>query len=184
MSRQIDEFYKLDSKTRKMILNDDEILIDLVKTNLSEERFIHTLGVAKLAKDLATYHHVDPHKAYLAGLFHDLTKELSEDEQNNYLRYYDPDKLNAPVKVKHSYTCKYYLKEKLHLHDKDILNAVYNHTVCNSKDKLSLIVYIADKREENRHINDDVVDIAKKDLKSAVLKIRKIWELKGSNDAS
>lgn len=184
MSKQIDDFYKLDSKTRRMFLNDEQLLIDLVKTNLSEERFKHTLGVAKLAKELAYYHNVDPKKAYLAGLFHDLTKELPLEEQDLYLKYYDPDKLDAPLKVKHSYTCKYYLKEKLHLHDSDILNAVYNHTVINSKDKLSLIVYVADKREENRHIDDEVVDIAKKDLKKAVLRLKEIWAIKRTNDGN
>lgn len=184
MSKQIDEFYKLDSKIRKMFLNDEQLLCDLVKTNLSTERYIHTLGVAKLSRELALYHNVDPKKAYMAGLLHDLTKELPLDEQNKYLEYYDFDKLDAPDKVKHSYTCKYYLKEKLHLHDSDILNAVYNHTVINSNDKLSLIVYIADKREENRHIDDDVVDIAKKDLKMAVKKIRDIWEIKRTNDGN
>ncbi|MDO4500963.1 MAG: bis(5'-nucleosyl)-tetraphosphatase (symmetrical) YqeK [Erysipelotrichaceae bacterium] len=167
MSKQIDDFHLLDSSTRKFILNNDEVLIDLVKTNLSEYRFIHSLGVAKLAKELAYYHHVDPHKAWIAGILHDLTKELSEEEQNEYLRYYDSDKLDYPRPVKHSFTCKYYLKDKLNYHDKDVLNAIYNHTILKSYDKLSLILYVADKREENRNINDEVVDVAKKDLKKA-----------------
>ncbi len=34
MSKQIDNFYKLDSKTRKFILNNNDVLADLVKTNL------------------------------------------------------------------------------------------------------------------------------------------------------
>ncbi len=182
MSKQIDDFYKLDSKTRKFILNNEEVLADLVKTNLSNERFIHTLGVAKLAKELAYYHHINPKKAYITGLFHDLTKELTLDEQNQILKYYDPEKLDYPEKVKHSFTCKYYLKEKLHIHDCDILNAVYNHTMCNSNDKLSLIVYIADKREENRHINDEVVEVAKTDLKKAKNLLIEKWKVKRSND--
>lgn len=182
MSKQIDDFHLLKSKDRKFILNNYEILADLVHTNLSDERFNHTLGVAKLAKELSYYHHVDSNKAYLAGLFHDLTKELSEEEQDLYLKYYDPLKLDSPKKVKHSYTCKYYLMDKFNLHDSDILNAVYNHTVCNSNDKLSLIVYVADKREENRHIDDEVVDVAKKDLKKAVWLLREKWKIKGSND--
>ena len=168
MSKQIDDFYKLTSKQRKYILNDFEVLEDLVKTNLSEYRYIHTLGVAKLARELATYHNVDPNKAYMAGLFHD--------QQDEYLRYYDPDKLNYPEKVKHSFTCKYYLREKFHLHDGDVLNAIYNHTICNSNDKLSLILYVADKREENRHINDEVVEIAKYDLKKAIRTLKEKWE--------
>lgn len=182
MSKEIDNFHLLSCKQRKFILNDYEILADLVKTNLSDFRFTHTLGVAKMARDLATYHHVDPNKAYVAGLLHDLTKELNEQEQDLYLKYYDPDKLNAPSKVKHSFTCKYYLMDKFNFHDSSILNAIYNHTILNSKDKLSLILYVADKREENRHIDDEVYEVAKKDLNKAIAIIRRKWEISKNNE--
>lgn len=182
MSKQIDNFHLLTSKQRKFILNNDEVLSDLVKTNLSDYRYTHTLGVAKMAKDLAKYHHVDTHKAYLAGLLHDLTKELDDEIQDEYLKYYDPEKLDYPIKVKHSFTCKYYLKDKFNLHDSDVLNAIYNHTILNSNDKLSLILYIADKREENRHIDDEVYEVAKKDLKKAVRLIKEKWVEKHNND--
>lgn len=185
MSEAIDNFHLLTSKQRRFILNNDELLIDLVKTNLSYERFKHTLGVADLASKLATYHHVDSHTAWLAGLFHDLAKELSEEEMNEYLKYYDKDKIDEPFKVKHSHVCKYYLKEKLHINNSDILNAVYNHTVIKSNDKLSMILYIADKRDVTREINDEVVDVAKKDLKKAIGILIQKWKDKHNyQDAS
>ena len=56
------------------------------------------------------------------------------------------------------------------------MNAIYNHTICNSNDKLSLILYVADKREENRHIDDEVVEIAKYDLKKAIKTLKEKWE--------
>lgn len=182
MSEQIDNFHLLTSKQRRFILNNYDVLADLVKTNMSDFRFVHTLGVAKMAKDLAKYHNVDENKAYVAGLLHDLTKELSDEQQDQYLKYYDPDKLDAPIKVKHSFTCKYYLKDKFNFHDSDVLNAIYNHTILNSNDKLSLILYIADKREENRHIDDEVYEVAKSDLKRAVKLIKEKWEINKSND--
>ena len=176
MTRPIENFHLLNSKQRRFILNDYDVLADLVKSNMSEKRFKHSLGVAKLAKQLASYHHVDQDKAYVAGLLHDLAKEIDIEETDTYLRYYDKDKLNAPDKVKHSFVGKYYIKEKLHLHDSDILNAIYNHTILKSNDKLSLILYIADKREENRHIDDEVVEVAKKDLKKAVNIMIEKWK--------
>ena len=178
MSKQFDNFHLLSSKQRKFILNNDEVLTDLLKTNLSEKRFVHSLGVAKLAKELAFFHNVNTHKAYIAGLLHDVAKELTSEETDLYLKYYDNEKLTYPTKVKHSYVGKYYLMDKLNFHDKDILNAIYNHTICDSYDKLSLIVYIADKREENRHIDDEVVDVAKIDLKKAYKILRKKFEEK------
>ena len=39
-----------------------------------------------------------------------------------------------------------------------------------------IILYVADKREENRHIDDEVVGIAKYDLKKAIRTLREKWE--------
>ena len=162
-----DNFMSLDSKKRKFILNDIESLKLLAATSLSENRYQHSLSVANLAKDLAIKHHLDGNKAYIAGLLHDVTKIYDEKFHDDYLRYYDQDKLSYPYKVKHSFSCKYFLKEKLNFHDKQILNAIYNHTICQSKDKLSIILYIADKREPLRNINDDIIEIAYNDLYKA-----------------
>lgn len=178
-----DNFYSLDSKIRKQIINNPELLKELLKKNLKEERYIHSLSVADTAKMLASKHHVNINKAYMAGLLHDCAKNLNEDDLNLYLKYYDSDKLNMPLGVKHSFVGKYYLKDKLNYHDSDILNAIYNHTICYSKDKLSLIIYIADKREPLRNINDGILDIACKDLYKAYELLEKDVEeyVKGKN---
>ena len=162
-----DNFYSLDSKTRKEYINNPEVLKQLVKNNVSDHRYLHCLSVAEVCKKLAIKHSVNPNKAYVAGLLHDCCKFPDEETSNiqeEYLKYYDPEKLNGMKKIYHSWVAKYYLKEKLNFHDKDILNAIYNHTVCNSKDKLSIILYIADKREPLRNIDDNILDIAEKDL--------------------
>ena len=141
---------------------------DLLKTKLSNKRYEHSIQVAKLAKELAKYNDVNEDKAYVAGLLHDITKELDEDIQDSILKkHHDLDKLNTKTSIKHSYTAKYYLMDELNIDDDDILDAVYNHTICKSNKPLSKIIYIADKREENRHIDDDIVEIAKNDLDKA-----------------
>ena len=156
-----------ESKLRKKIINDPELLKIMISKNLKKTRYDHSLSVADLSRELAKIHHVDPDKAYVAGLLHDCTKYLDIEKQDEYFRYFDPDKLDCQAPVKHSYSAKYYLKEKLNFHDKDILNAIYNHTICNSRDKLSIILYIADKREPLRNVNDGIVELAKKDLYKA-----------------
>lgn len=164
-----DNFYSLDSKTRKAYINDRDILTSMVKQNVSEHRFAHSISVAKTCESLALKHNVDPNKAYIAGLLHDCCK-FSDDKTyilEEYLKYYDPDKLKEPSGIYHSWVGKYYLKEKLNFHDKEILNAIYNHTICNSYDKLSVILYIADKREPLRNINDGLLELAYKDLYKA-----------------
>lgn len=150
------------------MINTIEQYDNLIKSRLSNKRYKHSLGVAKLSKELASYHNVDENKAYIAGLLHDVTKELKEEEQNQILiKHNDLDKLDIKPSIKHSYTSKYYLMDELNIQDEDILDAVYNHTICKSNRPLSKIVYIADKREENRHIDDNIVELAKSDLDKA-----------------
>ena len=171
-SISFDDFMSYPSKVRKKILNDPELVKIMVKRMLKEGRYLHSLSVADTARELARYHGVDPGKAYMAGLLHDVTKYLSDEEQDEYLRYCDPAKLDYPPKTKHAYTAKYFLKEKCNFHDKDILHAVYNHTICISKDRPSRIIYIADKREPLRGVNDGSLELAKKDLNRAFEQVK------------
>ena len=166
-----DNFMSFNSKDRKRIIEDPQAIKSMVSKNLKESRYLHSLSVADMAKELALIHHVDSNKAYMAGLLHDCTKYFTQQQHDLYLKYYDPDKLNYPLPVKHSFSAKYYLKEKMNYHDKDILNAIYNHTICTSHDKLSIILYIADKREPLRGIEDDIATLAKKDLYAAYNKL-------------
>ena len=163
-----DNFYALDSKTRKAYVNDIEVLKQMVKQNVSEHRFEHSLSVADTCKSLALKHRVDSNKAYVAGLLHDITKELPDEKQNEILiKHNESDKLGIKPSIKHSYTAKYYLMDDLNINDEDILDAVYYHTICESNKPICKILYIADKREENRHIQDNIVEVAKTDLDKA-----------------
>ena len=165
-----DNFYSFDSKSRKKFINDPEVLKIMLKQNVSEDRYLHSLSVADVCKELALANKINPDKAYIAGLLHDCCKFSNNsniDILEKYLKHYDPNKLNGMTSIYHSWAGKYYLKEKLNFHDKDILNAIYNHTICCSRDKLSLILYIADKREPLRGIDDGILELAKKDLMKA-----------------
>ena len=162
-----DDFHTYPSKVRKEILNDCSLLKVMLRKNLNEHRYAHSLSVADTCESLAKSHHVDPKKAYVTGLLHDCTKNFPYEFHELYLKHYDPDKLVYPEPILHSFTAKYYLKEKLRLHDSDILNAVYNHTICNSRDRLSLILYIADKREPLRGIDDGILELAHQNLYKA-----------------
>lgn len=169
-----EDFMSYPSSERKRILNDPRLLQIMVKKNLKPSRYQHSLNVADLCRELASYHKVDPEKAYLAGLLHDVCKFPGEDEISRcrqILEYYEPEKLESVTGAYHSWTAKYYLRENCNFHDSDILNAIYNHTICNSRDKLSLILYIADKREPSRKIDDDILEIARKDLFQAYRKL-------------
>ncbi|MBQ3199468.1 MAG: bis(5'-nucleosyl)-tetraphosphatase (symmetrical) YqeK [Firmicutes bacterium] len=67
---------------------DDEVYLtqfaaeyQLVAGKLGAPRLLHSLGVAQTAARLAQKYGADDKKAYLAGLCHDIAKELPRDEQ-------------------------------------------------------------------------------------------------------
>ena len=60
-------------------------IINWLKTNLDDERFEHSLGVADKAKELAEKFGEDSQKAYLAGLIHDCAKCLSKQDTEEIL---------------------------------------------------------------------------------------------------
>lgn len=151
-----------------------EKLKEVAKNMLKDKRFYHSLNVADLAYKLAKAHGLDTEKAYVAGLLHDITKELDESWQDQCLKdNNDIDKLSYPYKTKHAYTAKYYVCNTLGISDEDILDAIYNHTICTSNKPLAKVVYIADKREVGRNINDSIVDMAMNDLEKGYQELNK-----------
>ena len=171
-----DNFLSLSIEKQDEILNNPELLKNLIKKNISEHRYRHCLSVAQLCRNLAQYHDVDPDKAYLTGLLHDCCKFPDSNTSGvleKYLQKYEPEKLNGLCGAYHSWVAPYYLREKLNFKDEEILKAIYNHTILNSADKLSLILYIADKREPLRGIADNILKLAESDLFAAYKLLKK-----------
>lgn len=55
-----------------------------LRLHLKPKRYAHCLGVAQTARELAVRYGADADKAYLAGLAHDMSKWMSDEE---YLQY-------------------------------------------------------------------------------------------------
>lgn len=145
-----------------------------LKENLSKKRYEHSLLVAKEAKSLAKIYHVDEEKAYLAGLMHDIAKELSEEENNYWIKkgnLADDLKKENYKKIRHADIGAIIAKEKYNL-DNDICNAIKYHTIGNKNmDTLAKIIYIADKigRKEIPKELIPIKDLVKKDLNAALI---------------
>ncbi len=183
MTYDIATFHLLSKKDKAIIFKDRPYIIrDIVKDVLPYERFIHSMSVADLAIALAKRYHIDPHKAYLAGILHDITKPLSKEEHLAYLRYYDPAKVDSPEPVLHSFSAPFFIREKLNYYDGDVLDAIYHHTYGTSDAMLAKILYIADKREPLRGIEDDILDKAFSDIHKAFIELKKDVEEHVAND--
>jgi len=120
----------------------------------SPTRFKHSVRVAKMAAKLSKKHGVDPEKAYLAGLAHDLCKEMGTDALINFaqadgLPILDIEK-NKPSLL-HGRAAAVVIQNFFHVEDKDILEAIRYHTSGKPfMGDLAKIVYVADKIEPKR----------------------------------
>lgn len=132
---------------------------DVVKGFTTEKRFSHILGVEKEAYELGKIFLPEKcEKLQVAGLLHDITKNLSYEKQLELCKEYgiELDKYIAP-KLLHAKTgCefarRYFGNEIV---DNEIYSAIYYHTT--GKAQMSLfeaIIYLADYIEETRTFAD------------------------------
>lgn len=127
-------------------------ILDWLKNNLNEERYLHTLGTADCAKELAGKYGLDNEKAYLAGLLHDCAKCFSNEKLleiiHKNLHVEECEMLN--YKTLHAPVSAFIAEKEFNVTDKEILSAIRWHTL----GKLDMtdfekIVFLADKIEPN-----------------------------------
>ena len=133
-------------------------LRDILKIRLSKKRYTHSLNVADAALKLAEKYGADIEKAYLAGLVHDICKEVPTDEQlamaQKCRQGIDETEQKIPA-LYHSAAGSWYGENVLHIHDEDILNAVRYHTTGRAgMSRLEECVYLADLISEDRTYKD------------------------------
>lgn len=143
---------------------------------LSPKRFTHCLGVAKCCYDLAMLWGGDPMKAYLAGLFHDIARELPKEQLLSLAREHDypidQATLDAPILV-HGAVSAIIAKENYHIIDDDILTAMERHTLGHEDaGLLDKILFLADAIEPNRQYEgvEELRELARRNLPLAVLR--------------
>ena len=123
-----------------------------LKEILNEERYIHTLGTADCAKELAAKYNLDSEKAYLAGLLHDCAKCFSNDKLldiiHKNLNVEECEMLN--YKTLHAPVSAYIAEKEFNVQDKEILSAIRWHTLGRlDMSDFEKIIFLADKIEPN-----------------------------------
>ncbi len=123
-----------------------------LKENLNEKRYIHTLGTADCAKELAQKFGLNSEKAYLAGLLHDCAKCFSNEKLldiiHQHLDVEECEMLN--YKTLHAPVSAYIAEKEFKITDKEILSAIRWHTLGRlDMTDFEKIVFIADKIEPN-----------------------------------
>lgn len=148
--------------------------LSIVKTQLTEKRYSHTVGVMDTAVHLAKLYGEDEKKAELAAIFHDYAKfrpleEMKEiiiqEQMPSELLAFNGELWHAPVGA-------YLVSKEVGINDPDILNAIRYHT--SGRPDMSLlekIIYVADYIEPGRNFPgvDEARRLAAVNLDEAIL---------------
>ena len=127
-----------------------ETILEWLKQNLSEERYLHTLGVAETSVELAKMFKLSEEKAYLAGLLHDCAKGFSNDKLlqiiTEHLSIDECEMINP--KTYHAPVGAFVAEKEFCVADAEILSAIRWHTIGKLKmTDFEKVIFIADKIE-------------------------------------
>ena len=154
---------------------DIEKFKSVLEERLSKKRYIHSINVADKAKKLAEIWGADEEKTYVAGLLHDVCKDIPHSEQRKLLELSNKDVTDEELIIPqlwHGIAGEVYCRTVLEIDDEDILNSIRFHTVAR-KDMTLLeeIIYLADLTSADRDYPD--VDymrkLVKKDIEESMI---------------
>lgn len=151
-------------KTAPTLKEMEPRFIEIIRKRESDYRFLHSLEVAKSAEYLAERYGADKDKARVAGILHDVMKDVSGNEQLQILKDFgillDAVEKDAP-KLWHARAGAAFLQHILKIEDADILNAVRYHTTARAgMSLLEKVIFIADFISADRTYGD--VDVMRK----------------------
>lgn len=131
---------------------------EYLKAHLSKKRYNHSLNVAESAVELARLYGEDESKAQIAGLLHDVAKELPIEKQLEYVlnSTLDVDEVETKAHaLYHAIAGAEIVKNDFGIDDEDIILAIRYHTVASGDmSRLAAIVYLADLISADRDYKD------------------------------
>ena len=153
-------------------MNRDKALA-IVKGQLTEKRYIHTIGVMETSIALAEKYGADPKKAELAAIFHDYAKFRPEEEMKRIIleQNMPKDLLEFHPELWHAPVGAFLVREEAGISDREVLSAIRYHTTGRADMALlDKVVFLADYIEPGRSFPgvDAVRECAEESLDEAV----------------
>lgn len=131
----------------------DSLMMEEVLSKITPRKVEHTKGVIKSARELAEKWGGNVEDAQNAGLIHDITKHLTEEEQLKLCEKYGimiDNVEKRSYKLLHAKTAAEVAKNEYHMNDEVYLGIKYHTTLRRGMTLIEKIVYLADYIEENR----------------------------------
>ncbi|MEH7505986.1 bis(5'-nucleosyl)-tetraphosphatase (symmetrical) YqeK [Neobacillus drentensis] len=152
-----------------------EEALNLVKVQLTDHRYQHTLGVMETAIALAKRFGGNEQQAELAAIFHDYAKFRPKEEMKEIIvsHGFPQDLLEFNSELWHAPAGAYLVKKEAGISDPEVLDAIRYHTSGRpGMTLLDKIIYLADYIEPGRHFPgvEEVREMAKENLDKALIK--------------
>lgn len=152
-----------------------EQALRIVSEQITEHRYVHTLGVMETAIHLAQRYGEDSKKTEVAAIFHDYAKFRSKDEMRKIIvdQRMPSQLLEHNSELWHAPVGAYLVESEVGITDNDVLNAIRYHT--SGRPNMTLlekIIYVADYIEPGRQFPgvEEVRGIASINLDQALIK--------------
>lgn len=141
----------IDPQVLKYITYHGLYLDSMIKPRMKEKRWRHTCSVAKLAQEIAKSNHLNDRQAYIAGMFHDVAKEMDYEQSLSIMKKQFPQYIDKPVAIWHQWLSRYVTEKEFLVDDAVILKAIEDHTTASLNiSAIGKCVYVADKLDPLR----------------------------------
>ncbi len=146
-----------------------------IRPLMTDYRYRHSLGVEKQAVKMARRFGADQRKAALAGILHDVCKDMPKGAllqnilESGIINGID---FKASPQLIHSYAGALYLQSHMDIHDLEVIEAVRYHTTARAgMSLLETVVYLADLTSEDREYPDvgEMRRLCDTDLRKAMI---------------
>jgi predicted HD superfamily hydrolase involved in NAD metabolism len=130
-----------------------EKALKVVKDQLTERRYVHTVGVMETAIHLAQLYKVDAGKAELAAIFHDYAKFRDKEEMRQIIinQKMPQDLLQHHDELWHAPVGAYLVENEVGITDQEVLEAIRCHTSGKiNMSPLDKVLFVADYIEPGR----------------------------------
>ncbi|MDM5190043.1 bis(5'-nucleosyl)-tetraphosphatase (symmetrical) YqeK [Bacillus sp. DX4.1] len=148
--------------------------LEIVKQQMHEKRYIHTIGVMETAIELAKLYGVNEKKAEMAAIFHDYAKCRPIQEMEDIIKREElpKDLLQFNKELWHAPVGAYLVEKEVGITDHEILQAITYHTSGHeSMTMLDKVIYVADYIEPGRKFPgvEEARKLAREDINKALL---------------
>jgi predicted HD superfamily hydrolase involved in NAD metabolism len=152
-----------------------EKALQLVKEQITEHRYQHTLGVVETSIWLAEKYGADVKKAELAAIFHDYAKFRPKEEMKEIIirEKMPKDLLEHNEELWHAPVGAYLVEKEAGVEDPEVLDAIRYHTSGRvNMTLLEKVIFLADYIEPGRKFPgvEEVRELAKQSLEKALIK--------------